>query len=99
MTPNGNTLGATGGAETVTLTAAQTAAHTHPLTDPGHTHASTYNHVSAGSGGGAGIEVISLPPVNIGTSTTGITMGTNTPADGAHLNVQPTLLFNYIIKT
>jgi microcystin-dependent protein len=35
---NGDTLGATGGAETHTLTAAQHAAHTHGITDPGHRH-------------------------------------------------------------
>ena len=42
-----NALGATGGAETVTLTAAQIPAHSHPntLTDPGHNHTqNSHNH-------------------------------------------------------
>jgi microcystin-dependent protein len=37
-TPNGDTLGATGGAESLTLTSTELPAHTHSLTDPGHTH-------------------------------------------------------------
>ena len=82
---NGDTLGATGGAETHTLTTAQMPAHTHTagygeidvggLANP--------NNVDAGATWG-------VQP-NPATSSTG--------GGGAHNNVQPTIVFNKIIKT
>ena len=81
---NGDTLGATGGAETHLLTAAQSGL-------PSHNHTSgvqsSNNNYATGSGNGtvqgAGID-------------TGYTGGTD--ASAAHNNVQPTIILNYIIK-
>jgi microcystin-dependent protein len=74
---DGDTLGATGGAETHTLTTAQMPAHT-------HTYVSSAAAGSATVGAGG----------NFGSANTGSTGG-----DGAHNNVQPTIILNYIIKT
>jgi microcystin-dependent protein len=76
---NGDTLGATGGAETHTLTTAQM---------PSHTHSTT-----GSSNGGAGFYLLDGAD-NGAPQTTGSTGG-----DGAHNNVQPTIILNYVIKT
>lgn len=98
-----STLGGTGGAETVTLTSAQSGvpAHSHGISDPGHTHTLPF---TAGPGGGSigylisGV-VASYPGTN--SATTGITVSNNTAANAAsaHTNLQPYLVLNYIIKT
>lgn len=81
---NGATLGATGGAETHTLTVAQMPAHTHDA--PGRTDRNT-------SAGGSDQVVMKN-----GAST--ITAATNSNGSGsAHNNTQPTIVLNYIIKT
>lgn len=77
---NGDNLGATGGAETHTLSTTEMPSHTHQ-----------YNVASNGAGslwarGQAGTD-ISSPA----TSSAG--------GGGAHNNVQPTIILNYIIKT
>lgn len=98
---NGDNLGAAGGSESHTLTAAQIPAHTHPVNDPGHTHTqdcsvrlpSAGNNFNTPFNGGATAAL----PVN--SATTGITIGNNTGGGGAHNNVQPTLILNKIIKT
>jgi len=76
---NGDTLGATGGAETHTLTVAQMPAHTHSVTA-----AIVTGNTETGSGD---VEC------NESSLTTGSTGG-----GGAHNNVQPTIIANYIIK-
>jgi microcystin-dependent protein len=98
----GTTLGAAGGAESVTLSAAQsgTTAHTHSITDPGHTHQYTVtgdvgtdatarqgNSVSSGNG-------------NTQSGVTGISVVAASAASAAssHSSVQPTIILNYIIK-
>lgn len=92
MSPDGNTLGAVGGAQVVTLTAATMPAHTHTasVTDPTHTHAET-NAVQVQSG--TGVSVIGsagLGSVVTGPSATGISVANSTTGSGgAHLNVQP----------
>ena len=81
MSPDGNTLGATGGTQTHTLITAEMPAHTHSV--PGQIQVG--NDLGSAAGYAAGL-------VNTGTST-------STGGDGAHLNVQPTLALNYMIKT
>jgi microcystin-dependent protein len=98
---NGDTLGASGGAETHTLTTTELASHTHvnTLNDPGHTHV-----IKGGSGAGGGVAVInngagSFNADDVTASrVTGVTI-TNASAGsgGAHNNVQPTFILNYII--
>ncbi|SFV00848.1 phage tail protein [Bradyrhizobium arachidis] len=94
-------LGATGGYESHTLTTAQLASHSHAntLNDLGHVHSGALNTGAFfGSPGGA-TNVAGNATTNTGSSTTGITI-TNASAGGggAHNNVQPTIVLNYIIK-
>jgi len=89
-TPN-----ATGGEANHTLTVAELAAHTHTITDPGHTHSG-----SVGSGGFlAAAGSFGAPNGNfaIGTSTTGITIN-NTGSGTAHNNMIPFSLGTWFIK-
>lgn len=94
----GTTLGASGGAETHTLTTAQMPSHSHTVTDSGHSHSLSN---AAGPGGNAGTGVSGYGSPTSGTTasaTTGITLQ-NAGSGNAHNNVQPTLMVNYIIKT
>lgn len=80
---DGDVFGASGGLESHTLTTAQIPAHTHP--------SALYNVSFTSSG-----------PVYVPTSQSGSTPSTidaNTGGGGAHNNVQPTLILNYMIKT
>ena len=107
---DGDTLGATGGSETHTLTEAQLASHTHSVNSvtigtlaPNQTG---QNAVNSG-----GILGTSLNITNGGLSTStnsfinnvGTTAHTaslaNTGSGSAHNNVQPTIILNYVIKT
>lgn len=104
MSPDANTVAATGGVQTVSLTGAQTGPHTHTASADvagDHTHtvdlASTYT-VAAGSGTGRAI----APSGTSTTSTNGNhthTITVNSAGSGdAHSNVQPTFLGTYLIK-
>lgn len=93
----GTTLGATGGAEEHTLTSSQIPAHTHPVTDPGHTHATSATGSGQGHGGSLP-NTVEYGSANTGSNTTGITVGNNTGGGSAHTNVQPTIVCNKIIK-
>ena len=91
-TLNGDILGGTGGSETHTLTTAQMPAHGHSITG-------TYT-IDNGSGGGGSF------PHGSARSTPGVSIAnflnisaSNTGGGGAHNNVQPTIILNYIIKT
>ncbi len=80
----GSTLGATGGAQSHTLTTPEIPSHTHTLNK---------------SGGFSGSDT---PPYVLNTSDPGAFVTTSTSATGgggAHNNVQPTIVANYIIKT
>lgn len=76
---NGDTLGATGGSETHTLTTSEMPAHTHTVPNR------NIFYQSGGTSGWGGF-----------TDTTPHT-SSSTGGDGAHNNVQPTIIFNKII--
>ena len=91
---NAVSLGAAGGSQSNTLTSAEMPSHTHSVIDPGH-----YHQQNLGSGAGYGQPAGAIPnsPSNVTSSYTGITID-NTGGGGAHANVQPTMVLNYIIK-
>jgi microcystin-dependent protein len=80
---NGVLLGAAGGVETVTLTASQIPAHTHP-----------YGFNGAGTGAGSNAQL--YQGTNTGSAGN---VPANTGGGGAHSNTQPTLVLHKIIKT
>jgi microcystin-dependent protein len=108
----GTTLGASGGSETQTLTAAQIPAHQHAvfLKDPQHTHTGTAPILnSLSSGGGVGAYGVGSTAITINSATTGITIGSvngtandnqtaQTGGGGAHPIMPPTAICNYILR-
>ena len=100
---NGAALGAAGGGETHTLTTAQMPAHTHAntLNDPGHVHSMGFQ-LGGTAGGGAANQAGTFytgTPTNTQSAGTGISINNASQGSGgAHPNVQPTLVLNYIIK-
>jgi len=105
--PSSTSCGATGGADTVSLSEAELASHTHTasVTDGGHVHSLYRNN--GGSGDGAvqtitgsaqAAHIIPAPPVV--TATTGITVANSSTGSGtAHQNMPSYLEILYIIKT
>jgi microcystin-dependent protein len=96
------TLGAAGGAETITLTTAQIPSHSHAntLNDPGHAHTTTASSGNAGLNAGIGGTTVAGPVSTSSTiaSTTGISINNASAGSGnAHGNVQPTMICNYIL--
>lgn len=87
------TPGATGGAETVTLTSAQSGllAHSHGVSDPGHSHTVCSTGHSDSAGGYTGGGNVCNQQVGTSSSTTGISISNNTAqnASEAHTNLQP----------
>ncbi len=83
---DGDTLGASGGAETHTLTEAQLASHTHT--------SNVSIPVGTASTGGTANGLVSV--IQSGTSTNSGTSG-SAGSGSAHNNVQPTLILNYMI--
>ena len=86
---DGDILGGSGGAETHTLSIAQMPAHTHGLST------ATGNNNQTGVAGNA------PKGTDLGSPTVGTYSGgaISTGGGGAHNNVQPTIILNYIIKT
>ena len=80
-----NTLGATGGGQTVTLTTAQMPSHAH----------------LDGATFGAGNGTATIGPATANVKQVGTTGNTTAAAGtgGAHANIPPALVVNYIIKT
>jgi microcystin-dependent protein len=96
---DGDTLGATGGSETHTLTTAEIAAHEHfiladqSLSAGGSIAAGEQIAKSNDTGGALGYSIE-------GTGTTATIGDTSSTGGGtAHNNVQPTIILNYIIRT
>jgi microcystin-dependent protein len=98
MTPDGNTLGATGGAQTVTLDTTMIPAHSHGVTDPGHVHKQWSVTGQTETGGVSNLVSLPTGGPDTGSATTGISIN-NTGGGLGHLNVQPAMIFNFAIKT
>lgn len=99
----GTKLNATGGEQGHTLSTPEMPAHTHGITDPGHSH-TVFGLIVALAPGGSGViqpnAATSTGDRTPGTSTntTGITIQ-STGGGGAHNNVPPAGISNVIIKT
>lgn len=100
MTPDGNTLGAIGGTQRHVLVTGELAAHAHTYTDPGHTHMVNETNMYQDAGGPV-VASGALPaqPIQptLTTNGVGITID-DTGSDAAHLNTQPSMIMNKIIK-
>jgi microcystin-dependent protein len=93
-----NTLGTSGGAQTHTLSVTEMPSHTHTQDQHRHT---VNDQVQGFLGYGQNSPISGNAVVGLGTEFTSYTTATNqnTGGGGAHNNMQPTLLLNYIIKT
>lgn len=105
MAPNATTLGAVGGTQTHTLTEGQMPAHTHAVTGTtnttgAHTHTAQGAAFSfTGAGGGANADVADVTTSSAGDHSHTVTgTAASTGGGAAHPIVQPTILFNKIIK-
>lgn len=96
-------LGTKVGAETHTLTQAETPlkTHTHGVTDAGHAHAmNEFNDLAGGTGSGRISGTTNIGTVSTTSVTTGVTInGAGDTAATGHNNMQPVLVVNFIIKT
>jgi microcystin-dependent protein len=89
-----NTLGATGGSQTHTLTTGQMPSHTHVQNS--HLHST---NIAGGSGSPASYYYASQwGATNTIQTTTETPTNQNTGGGEAHTNTQPTIVLNYIIK-
>lgn len=104
MSPDGNSIGATGGAQQVTLSTSEIPSHNHTASDSGHTHSISQSGLTGnnsglgGTGGGSSLWQSGSVAGATNVGTANISVG-NTGGGGAHLNAQPTILLYYIIKT
>lgn len=99
---DGDTLGATGGSETHTLTAGQVPQLTGTTSSDGaHTHSYSYYGSPMAGAGWYSPSTGQLQSVGGTTGSSGShthTVTVNTGGGGAHNNVQPTIIANYIIR-
>lgn len=102
----GNTVGATGGAETHTLSISEMPAHNHSINDSGHGHSLSdgANVLARGNGAVAagpflqGNDGIAATSYSASSSTTGISINNN-GSGNAHNIMQPSAVVMMIIKT
>jgi|TARA_Y100000289_G_scaffold64192_1_gene75693 microcystin-dependent protein len=87
---NGDTLGATGGTETHTLSTSEIPAHDHDITT------TSKSNNTNGVAGNFPTGTNQNPPNTTAPNTEAVQ---NTGGGNAHNNVQPTIILNYIIKT
>lgn len=101
-------VGATGGADSVTLTTSQIPSHNHTatststVTDPGHSH--TYRIINPTGGDGSSTRYGNDATGTTSTATTGISVSTstsigNTGGGSSHENRPPYYALAYIMKT
>jgi microcystin-dependent protein len=101
-------VGATGGADSVTLTSDQMPSHSHTatststVTDPGHSH--TYRIINPSGGDGSSTRYGNDATGTTSTATTGISVSTstsigNTGGGNSHENRPPYYALCYIMKT
>jgi microcystin-dependent protein len=103
--PNGATLGARGGEQIHTLVLGEIPQHSHAnsLNDPGHVHLQQFPVAGGGSNfpdvSGTGTSQVGTFGINTQPSTTSITINNaNQGGGGAHNNLQPTIICNYIMR-
>lgn len=97
-------LNNSGGAETVTLTSAQSGlrSHGHGVNDPGHEHYMTTARSGMGAGNyalvGSGDLVAGNASTGVTTTNISIQSSSSLDASEAHTNLQPYRVMNYAIK-
>ncbi|WLB19364.1 phage tail protein [Bradyrhizobium japonicum] len=94
-------LGSFGGLESIALTTAQLAAHTHAntLSDPGHLHNGALNLGAAYNSPGGATTVAGNSTTTTSSNSTGITINNASAGSGsAHNNMQPTIIANKLIR-
>lgn len=99
---DGGTLGAVGGTQSITLTAAEQASMPVTATVSGTGTTAAVTQFSATGGSVLSLSSNGSTLLYDGTASvtiTGTATGTATGSGGAHKNVQPTMILNYIIKT
>jgi microcystin-dependent protein len=99
------TLGSKGGTATHILTSAEIPAHSHTISDPGHTHTGIQGTSNSGAQShgypviGNALNNFNSDSAIITSNSTGIT-GTNANTGGgnAHALLQPTIIVNYVLR-
>ena len=95
---DGTILGNVGGQQNRTLTLNELPAHSHSISDPGHTHLVGGNTQLAGTGGFNGFTAGSNTNAISASSLTGITTTNSTGSGNLFSTLPPIIMSNYEIK-